>query len=59
MKADGFTASVNICGLFGKLKRLIICDDGWRWCQVLDGVLGAMGVIEEIKTPVVAGGLVG
>jgi hypothetical protein len=26
----------------------------FKWCQVLDGVFGALGVIEEIKTPVVA-----
>jgi hypothetical protein len=22
-----------------------------QWCQVMDGILGAMGVIEEIKSP--------
>ena len=24
---------------------------GGRWCQVLEGVLGALGVIEELKSP--------
>ena len=26
-----------------------------EWCQVSDGVLGALGVVEEIKAPVDAG----
>ena len=31
--------------------RLNIVGGGGRWCQVVDGNLGAFGVIEEIKSP--------
>ena len=32
-------------------NRLNICGEWERWCQVLEGILGALGLIEEIKSP--------
>ena len=32
-------------------KRLRIGGGGGGWSQVLDGVLGGLGVIDEIKSP--------
>ena len=40
-----------IWDLFWREKWLNICGGGGRWCQVLEGVLGALGVVEEIKIP--------
>ena len=36
---------------FGAEKWLKIGGGGRRWCQVSDGVLGALGLIEEMKSP--------
>ena len=44
-----------IWDLFCRKKRLNNCGGGGRWCQVLEAVLGALGVIVEIKAPVMAG----
>ena len=41
----------NIWDLFWRGKWLKIVGGGGRWCQVLEGVLGAVGLIEEIKSP--------
>ena len=30
---------------------LKIVGGGGRWCQVLEGTLGALGLIEELKSP--------
>jgi len=35
----------------GAEKGLKIGSGGRRWCQVSDGVLGALGLIEEMKSP--------
>ena len=35
----------------GAEKWLKIGGGGRRWCQVSDGVLGALGLIEEMKSP--------
>ena len=32
-------------------KRLKIGGGNGGWCQVLEGILGALGVIKEIKSP--------
>ena len=32
-------------------NRLNICGGWERWCQVLEGILGALGVVEELKSP--------
>jgi hypothetical protein len=40
-----------ILDLFGCQKGLKICVGGGRWCQVLGIVFGALGIIEEIKSP--------
>ena len=40
---------------WGAEKRLKIGGEGGRWCQVSDGVLACLRVVEEIKAPVVAG----
>ena len=47
----GFAMGGNIWDLFWRGKWLNICGGGGRWCQVLEGVLGALGLIEEIKSP--------
>ena len=54
---SGFAVGGNIWDLFWREKRLSICGGGGRWCQVLDGTLGAFGFIEEIKSPCGARGL--
>ena len=40
-------------------KRLKIGGGGGEWSQVLDGVLGGLGEIEEIKSPCCCRGLGG
>ena len=40
-----------IWDLFWRVKRLKIGGGNGGWCQVLEGVLDALGVIEEIKSP--------
>jgi hypothetical protein len=45
MQGSGFDEGGIIWYLFGREKRLNICGGGWRWCQVLEGVLGALGII--------------
>ena len=40
-----------ILDLFGRQKGHKIGGEGRRWCQVLDAVLGALGLIEEMKSP--------
>ena len=59
MKVDGFAVGGIIWDLFWREKWLNICGGGGRWCQVLEGVLGALGLIEEIKSPCVYRGLRG
>ena len=54
---SGFAVGGIVCCLFWRGKWLNICVGGGRWCQVLELVLGAFGVIEELKNPVLAGGL--
>ena len=39
----------NYLGLFWRVKWHKIGGIGGSWCQVLDGVCGGLGVIEEIK----------
>ena len=41
----------NYLGYFREAKRLKLGSGGGGWCQVSDTVLGALGVIEEIKSP--------
>jgi hypothetical protein len=47
----GFAVGGVILDLFGRQKGLKIGSEGGRWCQVSDGVLGALGLIEEMKSP--------
>ena len=47
----GFDVNGIICDLFWRGMWLNIFGGGGRWCQVSDGVLGALEVIEEIKCP--------
>ena len=43
---------VEIFGIyFGSEERLNVWGGGGRWCQVLDGLIDASGLIEEIKSP--------
>ena len=44
---------------FGRIKPLKFGSRGRRWCQVLEGTLGALGLIEEIKSPCGGRGLKG
>ena len=37
--------------LLGEGKWLKIGGGGGWWCQVLEGVFDALGVVEEIKSP--------
>ena len=41
----------NYLGFILVEKRLNIWGGGGRWCQVLELLLGALGVVEEIKSP--------
>ena len=45
----------NYLSFIWQEKWLKISGGGGRWCQVLDVLLGALGVAEELKAPVVAG----
>ena len=47
----GYAMSGNIRGLFGRRTGSGFGYEGERWCQVSDGHLGAMGLIEEMKSP--------
>ena len=47
----------NCLLFFWRGKWLNICVRGGRWWQVLELVLGAFGVIEELKNPCVGRGL--
>ena len=46
-----FAAGGNSWDLFWRGRRLKIGRIGGRWCQVLEGIFDALGVIEEIKSP--------
>ena len=37
--------------LFWRGKRLKLGSGGGRWCQVMEVLLGALAVIEELKSP--------
>jgi len=41
----------NYSGFILAGKGLKICVGGGRWCQVLECIWGAFGVIEELKSP--------
>ena len=47
----GFAVGGNIWYLFWRGKCLKIGCGGGRWCQVLEGVFDALGLIEELKSP--------
>jgi hypothetical protein len=47
----GFAVGGIIWDLFWQAKRFKSGDGGGRWCQVLEGVFDALGVIEGIKSP--------
>ena len=47
----GFAVGGIIWDLFWQEKRLNVWGGGRRWCQVLEGDLGALGLIEEMKSP--------
>ena len=51
MEVSGFAVGGNISGLFGRGERLKIGSGGGRWCQVSGVVFGALGNIEETKSP--------
>ena len=51
IQGSGFAVGGNIWDLFWQKKRLKIGGGGRQWCQVLEGVWGGLGVIEEIKSP--------
>ena len=38
-------------GFIWQEKWLKICGRGGRWCQVLEVLLGTLGLIEELKSP--------
>ncbi len=46
----------NIRDYSGEGKWLKISGKDERWCQVLEGIFDALGVIEEIKSPCVGRG---
>ena len=48
---SGFAVGGNIWDALGREKWLKISGGGGRWCQVLELLLGALGVVEEIKSP--------
>jgi hypothetical protein len=50
MERPAFAVGGNIWDLFWQEKRFNICGGSGRWCQVLEGVLGALAVIEETKS---------
>ena len=52
----GFAVGGIIWDSFWRGKWLMIGGGGGRWCQVSDGVLGCLRVIEEIKSPCVGRG---
>ena len=43
----------------GRGKRLRIVGGGGRWCQALEDIFDALGIIEEIKSPFGGRGLRG
>ena len=47
----GIAAGGIICDLLWRGKCLKIGGEGGGWCQVLEEIFGALGVIEEIKSP--------
>ena len=51
MEMFGFAVGGIIWDLFWRERWLNICSGSGIWCQALEGVLGAFGVIEEIKSP--------
>ena len=51
IEVSGFAAGGITWDLLWEDMRFKIGSRGRRWCQVLEGVLGALGVIEEIKCP--------
>ena len=56
---SGFAMGGIIWDLFWWVKRFKIGDGGSLWCQVLDRILVALGVIEELKSPCRGRGLGG
>lgn len=55
MQVPDFAAGETIWDLFWREKWLNICGGGGRWCQVTNGILGALGLIEELKSSLVEG----
>ena len=51
IQGSGFAVGGNIWDLFWQKKRLKIGGGGRQWCQALEGIFGALGVIEEMKSP--------
>ena len=47
----GLAVGGIICDLFWRGKWLNICGGSGRCCQVFEGTLGALGLIEELKSP--------
>jgi hypothetical protein len=48
---SGFAVGGNIWDALGREKWLKISGGSGGWCQVLEGTLGALGLIEELKSP--------
>ena len=48
---SSFAAGGNSWNYLGRNKGLKFGSGCGQWCQVSDGVLGALGLIEEIKSP--------
>ena len=56
---SSFVAGGNSWNYLGRNKGLKFGSGCGQWCQVLEGVFDALGLIEELKSPVVAGALAG
>jgi hypothetical protein len=59
VEVSAFAVGGNVWDLFWWGKWIKISSAAGRWCQVLEVLLGAFGVIEEINSPYVGRGLTG